>query len=245
MNNAFMEEKPDKLLTINNVKTTKGEKRGYLTGILYLYPFKAFGFNICANAEAAGCHEPCLHTAGRGQMSMVQMSRLRKTWLFHYEREWFMRQLIRDIEALIRKAQREGKIPVVRLNGTSDIDWENIRIDGRTLMEIFGNIQFYDYTKLPRIAKNRNYHLTFSYSGRAEYSKTVAKAQRLGMNMAVVSRDPVPEDKLTTVNGVPYTIVDGDRDDLRFLDPKGSVVWLKAKGKAKKCDTDFIVRVAA
>ena len=243
---GFMEEKPSTLLSVNaDAKTVKGKGVGYLTGILYLYPYKAFGFNICANAEKAGCVEPCLNTSGRGAMSCVQMSRLRKTKLFHYEREWFMRQLIRDIEALIRKAQREGLIPVVRLNGTSDIDWENIRIEGRSLMEIFWMLQFYDYTKLPRIPKNTNYHLTFSYSAAPAFKRSVAKAQRIGMNMAVVSRDPIPEGYVATIDGVHYKVINGDESDLRFLDPSGSLVWLKAKGKAKKSDSDLIIKVAA
>ena len=235
----FKEERPDKLLNFDhNWKTVKGQKRGYLTGILYLYPFKAFGFNVCAAAELAECWEPCLNTAGRGQMTVVQESRLRKTKLFHYERDWFMDQLVRDIEALIRKAQREGLIPCVRLNGLSDIDWENIRINGRSLMEIFGYLQFYDYTKLPRMPKNNNYHLTFSYSAAAEYQKAVRKAKRIGMNMAVVSNDPAPD----TWRGMP--VVSGDHDDLRFLDPPNHVIWLKAKGEAKTSDSNLIVRAA-
>lgn len=242
---TFIEDKPSSLLTVSaDSKTVKGQKRGYLTGILYLYPYKAYGFNICANAEKAECHEPCLNTAGRGQMSCVQLSRLRKTKLFHYEREWFMHQLIRDIEALIRKGQREALIPCVRLNGTSDLDWENIRIDGRSLMEIFGNLMFYDYTKLPRIPKNRNYHLTFSYSSAPAFQRSVAKAQRIGMNMAVVSKDPIPEGYVATINGMHYKVVNGDEDDLRFLDPSPCLVWLKAKGRAKKSDSKLIVRVA-
>lgn len=235
----FMEEKPANLLSVSaDSKTIKGKKKGYLTGILYLYPYKAFGFNICANAEAAECHEPCLNTAGRGQMDMIQQSRLRKTWLFHYEREWFMNRLYRDIEALMRKAARESMTPVVRLDGTSDIDWENIRYEGFSPMEMFSLLQFYGYTKLPRIPKNRNNHLTFSYSAAAKYQRTVKKADRLGMNFAVVSNDPAPE----TWRG--KQVISGDNDDLRFLDPPNSVIWLKGKGRAKKSDSNLIVRAA-
>jgi hypothetical protein len=39
-------------------------------------------------------------------------------------------------------------------------------------------------------------------------------------------------------------VVDGDKDDLRFLDPKGVVVALYAKGKATKDDTGFVIDVA-
>jgi hypothetical protein len=40
------------------------------------------------------------------------------------------------------------------------------------------------------------------------------------------------------------SVVDGDADDLRFLDGRGVVVGLKAKGPAKK-DTSGFVRDAA
>jgi hypothetical protein len=35
--------------------------------------------------------------------------------------------------------------------------------------------------------------------------------------------------------------IDGDRDDMRFLDPKGVVVALYAKGKAKQDQSGFVV----
>ena len=235
----FMEDKPVKLLGVNgDAKTVKGRKLKFLTGILYLFPHKAFGFNICPNAENAGCIEPCLNTAGRGKMHMVQEARLRKTWLFHYDRDWFMAQLFRDIEALERKAYREGMKPCVRLNGTSDLDWENIRHEGFSPMEKFPHVQFYDYCKMPKVPKNNNYHLTFSYSTAPDYEKSVKKAARLGMNFAVVSYDPAPE----TWRGRPVVI--GDDNDLRFLDPPESVIWLKGKGRAIKSYSDLIVKVA-
>ncbi|RLA58144.1 MAG: hypothetical protein DRR04_11585, partial [Gammaproteobacteria bacterium] len=213
-------------------------KRGYLTGILYLFPYKSFGFNVCPNAENADCHEPCLNTAGRGRFNQVQAARLRKTWLFHNEREWFMERLFLDIEALQRKAQREGLLPAVRLNGTSDLDWESIRYQGESPMEHSSLTQFYDYTKLPRQVRNKNYHLTFSYSTDTKFQSSVKKAQRLGMNMAVVSDLPIPEAWMGR------SVVNGDNDDLRFLDPDNCIVWLKVKGQALGSDSDLIVRAA-
>ncbi len=237
----FMIDKPDKLLNVDkNYKTVKGQRRGYLTGILYLHPHISFGFNLCPMAEAAGCHEICLHHAGRGQMVSVQAGRLRKTWLFHNERDWFMRQLYLDIEALVRKAEREGLTPCVRLNGTSDLDWEKLLYRGKPLMAWFPLVQFYDYTKIPRLPKHTNYHLTFSYSPTPAFAKTVRKAERLRMNMAVVFQKRVP------IIWNNKDVIDGDDTDLRFLDPPGAIIGLKAKGyKAKQEGWDFIVRVAA
>jgi hypothetical protein len=38
-----------------------------------------------------------------------------------------------------------------------------------------------------------------------------------------------------------FPTLDGDKNDLRFLDQKNSVVALKAKGKAKKDASGFVV----
>jgi hypothetical protein len=54
------------------------------------------------------------------------------------------------------------------------------------------------------------------------------------MNVAVVF-DTLP----TTYLGRP--VVNGDDTDLRFLDPQGVVVGLKAKGRAKKDTSGFTV----
>lgn len=239
MKSPFNNTRPESLLAIDHdPKTIKGRKQGYLTGILYLHPHKAYGFNVCPNAEAADCVEPCLNKAGRGAFDKTQDARLRKTWLFHYEREWFMDILFSDIAALQRKAQRQGLIPAVRLNGTSDLDWESIRYKGESSMERFSLVQHYDYTKLPRTPKNNNYHLTFSYSASPAYARTVAKAMRLEMNIAVVSRDPAPATFLNR------KVVSGEESDLTFLQPQNSVLWLKAKGKARTLESDLIVRAA-
>lgn len=235
---GFKEEKPVKLLSVEaDAKTKKGRAKKWLTGILYLFPHKAFGFDICPAAERAQCAEPCLNLAGKGAMTSGQASRIRKTWLFHNEREWFMAQLYRDIEALERRAAREGMRPAVRLNGTSDINWEEIRFgNGKySLMECFPMVQYYDYSKLPRVPHNSNYHLTFSYSAAPEFQVLVKKALKFQMNMAVVFRGGIP----TEFMGRP--VVNGDEDDLRFLDPEGCIVGLKAKGLAKKSKSPLVV----
>jgi hypothetical protein len=36
-------------------------------------------------------------------------------------------------------------------------------------------------------------------------------------------------------------VIDGDKDDLRFLDPKGVIVGLIAKGDAIHDDTGFVI----
>lgn len=236
-------EFPKKLLAVDtNAKTIKGNKYGFLTGILYFAPSDISGHQVCPMAQLAKCEAPCLFTAGRGAMNSVQKSRLTKTLLFHSQRQEFMTRLAADIERLFKKAQRKGMIPLVRLNGTSDIRWENVRFQyqgqEKTLFEIFPDVQFYDYTKLSnRKDVPANYDLTFSYSGSPAFQKYVETAKAAGMRIAVVfrSQGSIPS------HFMGLECVDGDNSDIRHLDPRGCVVALYAKGKAKKDVSGFVV----
>lgn len=219
------------LLTWNNHKTVKGEKiKGenglpYKTYILYMSPYtqNSKGVNLCPHASA-GCSAACLFKSGFGGMySAVEQGRINKTEWYLTNREEFMNALDKEIAAAIKR--HEGKaIVTFRLNGTSDIRWEKIKVrEGKNLFELYPNVQFYDYTKNPKrfdVSLPANYHLTFSRSetNHKEAMKLLAK----GHNVAMVF-DKVPE----TFEG--YTVVNGDETDLRFKDAKGVIVGLKYK----------------
>ena len=221
-----------------NAKTTKGDGSEYLTAILYLAPADTVdGINICPMAVLAGCKAGCLYSAGRGAFNSVQVARQRKTIFWRDNRGEFIAQLHDDLNKFRKYCLKKGIKPVVRLNGTSDIHWErHIDMAGE-----YPEIQFYDYTKdikQVRKALPSNYHLTLSYSEKSQrYSDMVLDEMDGTNNMAVVFRhkDNIP----ATFKG--FTVVDGDKDDLRFLDPKGVVVALYAKGKAKKDTSGFVV----
>jgi hypothetical protein len=124
----------------------------------------------------------------------------------------------------------------VRLNGTSDINWERYSV-----IQAFNKVQFYDYTKnyfrmnlfldgkLPS-----NYSLTFSRSETNE-NDCISILKR-GGNVAVVFRS-----KVLPTHWQGFPVINGDENDLRFLDPKGVVVGLTAKGKAKSDTSGFVV----
>lgn len=224
----------------SNAKTVKGDGSEYLTAIMYLTPWKSAGINVCPMAEQAGCVEGCLNTAGRGAFNSVQAGRARKTQWFANDREGFMAQLYKDIKAFVSYCAKQSIQPCVRLNGTSDIRFELIKVQGHAnIFAAFPMVQFYDYTKIAnRKVTVPNYHLTWSYSGANDaYAKQHAIAKVNGLNIAVVFRRKA--DIPTQYLGLPT--VDGDKDDMRFLDPKGVVVALYAKGKAKRDTSGFVV----
>ena len=228
-----------KLLGINtNYKTIKSEKVGVLTGIIYMSPYNLSGKNVCPGASA-GCAAACLNTAGRGAMNVVQAARLKKTQRFFQDRQQFLWDLVNEISALRRKAKARGLKAAVRLNGTSDLPYERykIRDTGKNIMQLFPDVQFYDYTKLEnRIVGQQlpaNYHLTFS---RAEDNDHKLAAVLEHTSAAVVFSGELPE----TWRG--YPVIDGDEHDARFTDAgAGVIIGLTAKGKAKHDTSGFVV----
>jgi hypothetical protein len=234
-----------KLLSTGNPKTLKGQSVGYNTYILHLAPASLSGYNTCPKATE-GCKDACLNTAGRGGMfkkgettNVIQQARIRKTKMFYENRAQFMSLLLKDIELAIKQSKKLGLTPVFRLNGTSDLSWEKYEIlDGRNIFQMFPDIQFYDYTKvLGRKVKHlSNYHLTFSAADGNDLD--VVRALNEGLNVATVFGLKKSEPMIEQYNGLP--VFNGDESDLRFLDPKGVIVGLYAKGKAKKDQTGFV-----
>ena len=238
-----------KLLSIGNPKVLKGMKQGYMTYILHLAPANLSGYETCPT-RTAGCTAACLNTAGRGGMfkkgentNIIQQARIRKTKMFFENRAQFMTDLVKDIELAVKQAAKKDLIPVFRLNGTSDLSFEKYEVvrNGvlyRNIFAAFPETQFYDYTKVlgRKVNEVKNYQLTFSAADGNDVD--VVKAIAQGYNIATVfgikKTLPMPD----TYMGLP--VFNGDESDLRFLDPKGVVVGLYAKGKAKKDESGFV-----
>ena len=232
-----------KLLSTANPKIQKGTKLGYLSFILHLAPATLSGHNTCPKATP-GCISACLNTAGRGGMfrkgentNTIQKARIRKTLSFFADREQFMADLVKDIRKGIKMATKLGLTPVFRLNGTSDLSWEKYEVEGAdNIFALFPTVQFYDYTKVlgRKTTGIENYFTLFSAADGNEAD--VLKAMAQGMNVAAVF-DKVPAE----YNG--KAVIDADEHDLRFLDAKGVVAGLKAKGRAKKDYSGFVIRL--
>lgn len=220
-------------------KTIKSRKIGILTGIVYMGPANSSGYDVCPS-RTKGCEKSCLYTAGFGQYDRVKVGRMRRTYQFILRQNEFMTRLAYEIEKLVLKAKYEDLIPAVRLNGTSDIDYENVPVMGHdNIFVMFPNVAFYDYTKiynrLESCAGIANYHLTFSRAETKLSNTQAIKALDNGYSVAVVF-ESLPD----TWHG--YQVIDGDEHDFRPRDA-GFVVGLTPKGSRAKHDkTGFVVR---
>ena len=241
------------LLNIENPKTIKGEKNGYLTGVLYLAPFNSSGSNVCKHATKS-CIAECLNTSGHGQFDRTQKARILKTNYFLKHRELFLNQLYRNILSIIKKASKQDLTPVIRLNGTSDLRWENIRFNyngkSKTIFQVFKHIQFYDYSKFPLNKRDynnlpKNYDITFSLAETKQNRIESLKALKNNMRVAAVydHQQKLPAYQVFNYNGrtYKYPVIDGDKNDLRFIDGNNCIIGLKAKGKAKNSKKGFVL----
>ena len=226
-----------------NYKTRKSLKSGEFDGaILYMAPWKESGLgNVCPYASL-GCRSSCLYTAGLGVFSTVKQGRIRKTRLFLQDKPLFFKTLYNEVEALRKKCEKSKKTAFVRLNGTSDINYGNFKIyNGKNIFQAFPTVNFYDYTKdFKKLIANRepNYVLTFSLS---ESNREQAfKALEAGFNISAVF---LGKELPKTYMG--YKVYDGDKEDLQFLYPKGVIIGLRAKGKARYDTTGFAIDLQA
>ena len=252
------EIKPNYILSVSSdPKTIKSLIDGVLTGVMYGMPANGSGeWNDCPFASL-GCEMACLNTSGHGGIGLdqdnlnpVQIARLKRSAFFHTRRSEFWTMLIRDIDALIRKAKKLGLKAAVRLNGTTDTKWESqpVVIDGvkiaNNIMELYPDVIFYDYTawpyaKRPNESLPDNYHLTFSR--KENNDSQIADNISHGRNVTVVVDIP-SRDKTTAI---PITwreipTFDADRSDFRPNDPIGRILILRYKSAKASSLADAI-----
>lgn len=226
-----------KYLLGSSLKTEKSLGIGVLAKVLFFTP------GVFCSHATQGCLAACLgHSSGRMQMPTHALARDRRTALYVEKRQLFLQMLTVELSRMEEEARRLGLVPAVRLNGSSDLPWEQLHPE---LFKEFPDIHFFDYTKVParmiRFLKDptwpRNYHLTFS--AQPHNHEEARSILEHGGTVAVVFWPEVPQSHW----GKP--VIDGDKHDARFLDQAGTIVGLKAKGQAKHDQTGFTVRTAA
>ena len=244
------------LLTVQNPKIAKGAKFGWHTAALHLAPWKSSGYQVCIHATGAhatettpeepGCIIACLDKAGRAELSalpsqiarhghdVVAEARKRRTRLFFRDPVGFWERFDWELRRQKWRAKELGLKFAVRLNATSDLPWERIKCgEHANVMEKWPDVTWYDYSAYPLEKRGvggvlpPNYSLTYSLKNATKWPIAEA-ALKSGANIAVVS----VYDRPASWRGWPT--VDGDRHDLRFLDERPAVVWLKLKGRAQR-----------
>ena len=209
-----------------NAKLRKAEGTAYYNCGLSLAPAKTSGYNVCA-ASTPGCRAACLAHVGRVEIwRKIHAARVRKTRLFFEKRDEFKRLLLKDMEKVDKIAQKEGLKVAFRPNIISDIAWEAVF---PSMFDRFPHWQFYTYTKRKRLVRRfvegrlpKNYYVTYSATEN-DSEKDIADIVRAGCNVAIPFAGTLPK----TYSGLP--VINGDANDLRFLDPRGVIVGLVAK----------------
>lgn len=223
-------------------KIAKGLKYDEMTYILYLAPADRSGYEVCP-MRSAECTAACLNESGHNKIDIhentINKARITKTKLFFEQRKFFMSWLQDEIRSAQKKAAAAGKRFSVRLNGTSDLSPEQFHLDGKNILELFPEVQFYDYTKVHKriqlTKKYSNYDITFSYSG--ENILQCMDALQKGTRVAMVFEE-VPESFLG------YKVIDGDAYDMRYIDEESVIVGLKYKqvrNKLDKAKSKFVI----
>lgn len=188
---------------------------------IYLASADLSGFNVCPNSEY--CKDNCLNGSGHNRVNRlskkdtIDRSRTIKTRLLFANKEVFMRIMIHEIEKERKKAENNGTFFSIRLNCTSDINPIAFTLNGKNILEIFPDIQFYDYTKvLNRIAlakKYSNYDITWSIDGSEKNREIGLELLKNGGRVAVVYGE---NDMPKTWYG--YECCNGDETDYRPSD---------------------------
>lgn len=225
-----------------NPKVKKGEKdSGIHTAILHLAPGSLSGFNVC-NHASPGCLDACLHTSGnKSYLPHKTRARIAKTRAFFEHRALFLEVLERELVTRLAWARKRGLRLAVRLNGTSDINWDREAPDMLQRL-VSAGVVFYDYTKDPRQAAGSTYrHMVYSRSevNHARALKMLARGVSVAVVIAGCGISAHPKPLPDTLWG--FKVVDGDKHDRTFEHAPGSVIALRAKGDAIGDASGFVV----
>ena len=251
--------------TRSNTKLSYSYNKGWETYGVNLAPAtmardeKHPHLNVCPFSQM--CAKSCLNGSGQNKcatlhekgLSHIDRCRIKKTHLYYDNRDTFMDLLIHEIKRYKNHASKNGMGFAIRLNCTSDLSPLFFTKNGKNILEIFKDIQFYDYTKVPSrltVAKlYPNYDITFSYDGQ---NWGVCEAYLKDNGKVAVVFDLYDENgkQYLPKEWRGYKVIDANNYDMRFLDPKGCIMGLHyhrvandyLSGKYKPIETPFVIR---
>lgn len=223
--------------------------------IQYLQPAgasKIAGCNTCGS-NTKGCTAACLGKSGQLGLASGEIAKEARTAMAWHEPAKYLGILHNQIGARERVAEREGRRPVMRLNGTSDIGWHRIPA-GAVLIGSRPNTRFSEYTKYNTgdVVDKEDYNPYPNYDWIHSITErtTVGRIRQIvgtqtdrGLrNVAVPFNmkkgDPVPDAMTLRRHGesIDLPVVKeggisvGDLHDIRVEDPhKGGIVALRVK----------------
>jgi hypothetical protein len=227
-----------RLLSSANARQRRGY--GYVSVGLTLTPRATgrSGRNLCPYATR-GCAASCFADYDRMAWPKNKKAAVARTLLLASDPDRFIAIVKADIAREEIGAGVAGVPLVCRLNVVSDVAWER---EHPVLFHEFPKVHFMDYTKdASRILEPgcpKNYHLTFSRSENNEAD--CLRVLDAGNNVTVVFRRlPFPS------HFWGRQVIDGDEDDLRFLDAAPRVIGLRARGNGARRDrTGFVIDYA-
>ena len=215
-----------------NFKVNKGQKKGVLTAVAHLSPHDESGYNVCP--FAGNCSGVCINKTGQLVTGGSLKARVMRTLLLRLFPDEFFAQLREEVRRHVWAAKASEMVPAIRLNGTSDVKWEQYG-----LLDEFPEVRWYDYTKWPLEHRTPpdNYHLTYSWSEKTterEFIDQLNAGRNVAVTMLVCTNNykgdcrygchcPLP----SHFKGVP--VIDGDKHDARFTEPPGHVIGLRFK----------------
>lgn len=214
--------------------------------VMYLAPHRLSGvLNVCP-WSTAGCRSVCLHDSGRLGMNAGQTAMLARTLFLARHPRLFILLLNHEIQQHMLGAWAKDQDLIVRLNGTSDIPWEQFVPDMFEYWDHTG-VMFQDYTKdgmgrssveqRPEWSIPSNYYLVRSVTENTPLDRIEGAYRNVVMVAAVKRGDALP----ATFAG--KRVIDGDAHDLRIFDEQGGrIVMVRAKGSAIRKNSRGFVR---
>jgi hypothetical protein len=167
----------------------------------------------------------------------IMESRIKKTVFFRENRAAFMAQMVSEIEHERDRCFQNSTRLALRINCFSDIIWERIAVPGtistaapygKSLMEVFPDCDWWDYTKLHFRLHDKslpeNYSLTASWSELPKHQEACAEILHSGLgNVAMVFGEHAGKTGRHAYSqrrgdGRDFLVFSGDAQDMRHLD---------------------------
>lgn len=220
-----------------NTKLAKSMETAYYNCGITLAQARMSGYNMCPGSTQ-GCRASCLGGWGRAEyLPMASSGRINRTILFHNNPELFWNILETEMHAIDRYATKYGLKVAFRPDILSDQNWHT---KFPQMFSEFPRWQFYGYTKVrskvSAYLKGNlppNYYLTYSWSERMTI-EDVKAYKKDGINISVPFYNKETLKPIIPKQWYRMIVENGDKTDLRFLDPPNRIIGLGVKLPKKR-----------